>query len=218
MPQLRLLAVGCLLLIAAPQIKAQQLPTSDQAQRLLQTRPDLVAQLRAQILNSGLTPDQIHARLRAAGYPEDILDPYIGTSRTGRDSTAAVLPSEDVIDAVSALGLTDSVSTTNLRDMVRRRNGQRPPGDSLRGPRSRRTLPDSLLDPDSLMVLDSLSALDSIGLRAMYDSLGRVVYVPRRPGQVVGRRRGDVRPDTGGTIFGLNVFSATTSQFDANLA
>src|SRR6266481_6210293 len=138
MLQLRHVAVGCLLLFLAPQLKAQQLPTSDQAQRLLQTRPDLVAQLRAQILNSGMTPDQIHARLRAAGYPEDILDPYIGVSRAGRDSATAVLPSEDVIDAVSALGLADSVSTTNLRDMVRRRNGQRAPGDSLRGPRDRR--------------------------------------------------------------------------------
>ncbi len=218
MLRIRHLAVGCLLLFSTPRLFAQQLPTTSQAQTLLQTRPDLVAQLRAQILNSGLTTDQIHARLRAAGYPEDILDPYIGATRTGRDSTAAVLPSEDVIDAVSALGLTDSVSTTNLRDMVRRRNGQRPPGDSLRGPRNKRTLPDSLLDPDSLMVLDSLSALDSIGLRAMYDSLGRVVYVPRRPGQPIGRRRGEVRPDTGGTIFGLNVFSETTSQFDANLS
>ena len=37
----------------------------------------LLQQLRARILSSGLTPDQIRARLRAEGYPETLLDAYL---------------------------------------------------------------------------------------------------------------------------------------------
>jgi len=211
MLRIRHFAVGCFLLIAAPRLYAQQLPTPDQAQRLLQTRPDLVAQLRQEIASSGLTPDQIRARLRAAGYPENLLDAYVGSTASGRDSTSGVMPTETVLDAVAALGLTDSVSTADLRGMLRRRRAQGTTRDTLRIGR------DSLLDPDSLMVLDSLSSLDSIGLRAMYDSFGRLVYVPRRPEQF-SRQRAAARPDTGATIFGLNVFSETTTQFDPNLS
>lgn len=214
MLRLRHIAVGCLLLALAPQLKAQQLPTPDQAQRLLQTRPDLVAQLRQEIAASGLTPDQIRARLRAAGYPENLLDAYVGPSSSGagRDSLSGVMPSETVLDAVAALGLTDSVSTTELRNTLRRRRAQDSPDTTLRARRDR------TLDPDSLIMLDSLGALDSLELRAMYDSLGRVVYVPRNRSQLTRQRAAMVRPDTGATIFGLNVFAATTTQFDPNLS
>src|ERR1700760_1912300 len=37
--------------------RAQTLPSPDQARRLLETRPDLVAELRKEIASSGLTPD-----------------------------------------------------------------------------------------------------------------------------------------------------------------
>src|SRR3954454_9761942 len=61
----------------------QQLPSQDQAQDLLRNRPDLVEQLRQRLAASGLTPDQIRSRLRAAGYSETLLDAYM----SGTDTT-----------------------------------------------------------------------------------------------------------------------------------
>src|ERR1700737_4388551 len=60
----------------------QQLPTQEQAQELLRNRPDLVEQLRQKLAASGLTPDQIRARLRAAGYSETLLDSYLNGKDT----------------------------------------------------------------------------------------------------------------------------------------
>ena len=85
-------------------------PTPDQAQMLLQTRPDLVAQLRQRFATSGLTRDQIHDRLRAEGYPEDLLDPYLpGVTGT------APLPTSDVFRAVQALGVADSADIAMMQ-------------------------------------------------------------------------------------------------------
>jgi polysaccharide export outer membrane protein len=75
--------------------------TPQEIQTLLATRPDLVVQLRQRIAESGLTPDQIRARLKAAGYPEDMLDSYLG----GADTTQAVSPTTGQIGAFSAIGL-----------------------------------------------------------------------------------------------------------------
>ena len=78
--KLRLLAVAAFLFIA-PSLAAAQ--TSSQAQQMLEANPDLVRELRARILSSGLTPEQVRARLRAEGYPEDLLDAYLsGELRT----------------------------------------------------------------------------------------------------------------------------------------
>jgi protein involved in polysaccharide export with SLBB domain len=182
----------------------QQQPTPDEARRLLETRPDLIAQLRREIASSGLTPDQIRARLRAAGYPQDLLDDYLGASRgsrSARDSVAGALPTEDILDAVAALGIVDSVDTSELRGLLRRRrSGLATQADSA----TRR-----LLTP-----ADSLALVDSLGLRPAVDSLGRLVVAPRRatrPVRAVGL-------DTGQTIFGLNTFAAATTQFDANVS
>ncbi|HET9002708.1 MAG TPA: polysaccharide biosynthesis/export family protein, partial [Gemmatimonadaceae bacterium] len=82
-----------------------QRPTPAQAQELLRTRPDLVAQLRQRLTSSGLTPDQVRARLRAEGYPENLLDAYLVDA--GPASTATV-PNAAVLDAARALGITDS--------------------------------------------------------------------------------------------------------------
>ncbi|MEP6622108.1 MAG: SLBB domain-containing protein [bacterium] len=88
----------------APHLAGAQLPvtkpTPAQAQALLQARPDLVAQLRQRFVASGMTKDQIHARLAAEGYPEDLLDAYIGGA-TGD----AIPPTDDVFKAVRALGI-----------------------------------------------------------------------------------------------------------------
>ena len=81
-----------------------QRPTPAQAQEILRSRPDLVAQLRQRLTTTGLTPDQVRARLRAEGYPENMLDPYLADARG--DTVGA--PSDSVLRAARALGITDS--------------------------------------------------------------------------------------------------------------
>jgi polysaccharide export outer membrane protein len=88
-------------------------PTPEQAQILLQTRPDLVAQLRQRFATSGLTREQVHARLRAEGYPEDLLDGYLPGM-----SGAPTPPTEDVFAAVRALGVADSADLAAMRDFA----------------------------------------------------------------------------------------------------
>jgi protein involved in polysaccharide export with SLBB domain len=85
-------------------LRAQQ-PTPAQAQEMLRTRPELVSQLRTRLASSGLTPDQVRARLRAAGYPESMLDAYL----PGSSGAAATAPGDSVFAAVRQLGLADSL-------------------------------------------------------------------------------------------------------------
>ncbi|NUO47493.1 MAG: hypothetical protein HOV80_01410 [Polyangiaceae bacterium] len=77
---------------------------------MLEARPDLVAQLRQRFAASGMTKEQIHARLKAEGYPEDLLDPYLNGA-TG----SAPPPGSDVFSAVRALGVADSADIELLR-------------------------------------------------------------------------------------------------------
>ena len=110
----RLLHLAAMLLLWPTSFLAQR-PTPDQAQRLLQTRPDLVAQLRARIMTSGMTPDQVRARLRAEGYPESLLDAYLVGGGMGADS----VPSADVFAAVRSLGIADSADVAALQGVPR---------------------------------------------------------------------------------------------------
>ena len=73
---------------SAPAVFAQQRPSPQDAEALLRANPELAAQIRDRIQNSGLTPDQVRARLRAEGYPENMLDAYFGPANTA-DTTAA---------------------------------------------------------------------------------------------------------------------------------
>ena len=132
----------------------QPLPSPDSARALLRN-PGVVEQLRQQLGSSGLTPDQVRARLRAAGYPESLLDDYLA----GADSTRQVRPGPRTFDAVRALGV---LSDEEL--------------DSLRVRDSTRVLSDSLQ-----LLLDSLTALRADSLRA--DSLADSIRVlrPARP-------------------------------------
>jgi protein involved in polysaccharide export with SLBB domain len=97
-----------------PTLAGAQLPTTrptpEQAQILLQTRPDLVAQLRQRFATSGLTRQQVHDRLRAEGYPENLLDAYL-PGMTGE----APAPSDDVFAAVRSLGVVDSADVEAMR-------------------------------------------------------------------------------------------------------
>ncbi len=91
-------------------VPGRPLPSADQAQELLKTRPDLVQQLRDRIGAAGLTREQVHARLRAAGYPEEMLDPYLA----GADTTVKVTPGSEVLDAVRVLGLVGAEGVDSL--------------------------------------------------------------------------------------------------------
>lgn len=84
---------------------AAQRPTADQAQVLLRTRPDLVEQLRKRVGESGLSPEQVRARLKAEGYPETLLDQYLpGSTGTPdarlRDSATTALKSLSLVDSL----------------------------------------------------------------------------------------------------------------------
>ena len=143
----------------AAQVPTGGLPTPSQAQQLLQTRPDLVRQLRERIGTSGLTPEQIRARLRAAGYPEDLLDPYLA----GADTTRKLTPGTDILEATRVLGLVsaeDAESLLVLTDSAIR------VADSLRA--------------DSLS--DTTSTLQVFGLKLFHRSL--TVFSPEVSGPV----------------------------------
>jgi hypothetical protein len=111
-PDLRSLVVAASFLL--PTLARAQVPTTrptpEQAQILLQTRPDLVAQLRQRFATSGLTRQQVHDRLRAEGYPENLLDAYL-PGMTGDAPT----PTDDVFAAVRSLGVVDSADVEAMR-------------------------------------------------------------------------------------------------------
>jgi polysaccharide export outer membrane protein len=127
----------------------QQLPSPDQARDMLRNQPGLVQQLRERLLRSGLTPDQVRSRLRAAGYPENMLDEYL----PGADSTRQVRPGQRTLDAVRSLGILSEAES-----------------DSLQIQDSMRVFSDSLQE-----MLDSLRALKADSARA--DSLADSISV-----------------------------------------
>src|SRR6266542_3069905 len=111
---LRSLACSALVILA-PAVLAAQNPSPTDAQRMLEQNPALLQQLRARILSSGLTPDQIRARLRAEGYPETLLDAYLpGGAGTGAEVVNQGTP-DDVLNAISQLGIVDTTDAETLR-------------------------------------------------------------------------------------------------------
>ena len=99
-------------LLFAPVLAFAQNPSGAQAQQMLQGNPALLQQLRQRILTSGLTPDQVRARLRAEGYPENLLDAYLPGSTAGSD---AAVPSEEVFSAITQLGISDTTDVDLIR-------------------------------------------------------------------------------------------------------
>jgi hypothetical protein len=67
---------GVILVLSGP-AAAQNLPSPQEAERLLEMargQPALAQQIRQRLQQSGLTTEQVRARLRASGYPEGLLD------------------------------------------------------------------------------------------------------------------------------------------------
>src|SRR5688572_12130625 len=97
--------------LGAPAVTAAQRPTPAQMQQMLQDNPALLQQLRQRLVTSGMTPDQVRARLRAEGYPENILDPYL----TGDLNDSTSKANKDVFAAVRKLNVSDSIRVKDLR-------------------------------------------------------------------------------------------------------
>jgi protein involved in polysaccharide export with SLBB domain len=92
------------------------LPPPSQAQaaleQALQQNPALVTQIRNRLLQSGMSPEQVRARLQAAGYPPTLLDAFMGGDTLSGTSTRV---SVDQVAAIQALGLVPiSVNLVNL--------------------------------------------------------------------------------------------------------
>jgi protein involved in polysaccharide export with SLBB domain len=99
--------------VPAARAAAQQRPTSAQAQELLRTRPELIEQLRKRVGESGLSPEQVRARLKAEGYPENLLDGYL----PGATTTPSAMLRDSAQAALRSLGLVDSLDLEEA-DMV----------------------------------------------------------------------------------------------------
>jgi protein involved in polysaccharide export with SLBB domain len=150
------LALAVILLAFVSRASAQipgvgQLPSPDQAQDILRNQPQLIEQLRQRIQQSGLTPDQVRSRLRAAGYPDNLLDSYVA----GADTTVPAQYTPRTLEAVRALGVLSDQET----DSLRLADSMEVTSDSLRA------------------VLDSIQQARSDSLRA--DSLADTVTVLR---------------------------------------
>ncbi|MGH7678364.1 MAG: SLBB domain-containing protein [Gemmatimonadaceae bacterium] len=120
--------------------QTQPRPTPQQARAAL-ARPELVLAIRQQLQNSGLTRDQLRARLRAEGYPEDLVDAYL----PGGTGTSEA-PSSDLFNALRELGIADSTDIAFL--------------EAIQSDSTTQTARDSLIRArDSLSRRDTLSRL-----------------------------------------------------------
>lgn len=81
-----------------------QTPISARIQRLRQlaAMPGGTDSLKALLINSGLTADQVRNKLRAAGYPESLLDAYLPG---GTGTTVTPAPGAAQLAAFDALGI-----------------------------------------------------------------------------------------------------------------
>jgi polysaccharide export outer membrane protein len=186
-----LLSIAGLLAFGTP--LAAQNPTPAQAQQMLQNNPALLQQLRQRILTSGLTPDQVRARLRAEGYPETLLDAYLPGSTGVPDST---ISTADVFAAIGQLGIAD---TTDL-DLLR-----------------------CGIDADTLAVADTLPTglVDTTQNKRRLEERKRAIRarcLAQQDSLAQGLTKKKIDVDSGFVIFGLDFFRNATTQFDPNLS
>jgi polysaccharide export outer membrane protein len=116
---LRLVAACALTALALP--LAAQVPALPNAQsvppevvqQMLQQRPELAQQLRERLGATGLSPDQVRERLRASGYPENMLDSYLGGAGAGAAGGPAM--TGGTVDAMRALGALSPKEADSLK-------------------------------------------------------------------------------------------------------
>jgi len=192
-----------------PAAVAAQLPSPQQAQQMLQSNPALVEQLRQRIMTSGMTPDQVRERLRAEGYPENLLDAYLpNTAATGSATGGAGTTGNplDVFAAVKELGVADTTNFDLLRCTALLDSVAYADSSTRHGDRSAITAGSS----DSALV--AAFGPDTSGVRS------RLLQV--RECRTQAGRQHDVfttpANDSGFNIFGLDFFRRSTSQFNPN--
>ena len=216
----------------APAAVAAQNPTTAQAQQMLQN-PAMLQQLKQRIMTSGMTPDQVRARLQAAGYPANLLDAYLGNGGVG-DSTAN---SADVFAAVQDLGIADSTEIDLLRC------GLNPDSlmyadtlfDASRRGSARDTTSGSLqslggtfngsqgaygANPGGIFGINQNgkpAGIDSVRYSRQRQALARACKARadslHRPDVIAQAQR-----DSGFSIFGLDFFRRSTTLFNPNMA
>src|SRR5690348_54425 len=104
-PGSRLLWLTCIGVLVATPLLAQvpSLPPPGQAAQVLQqavgANPSLANLITAKLQSSGMTPDQIRARLSAAGYSPNLLDSYM----PGQPANQALNPGSQELGAIQAL-------------------------------------------------------------------------------------------------------------------
>ena len=81
---------------------------------MLQQNPQLGELIRQRLQQSGMTAEQIRSRLRAAGYPDSLLNAFLGPGQPGQ---AAVSPGVLELTAVQALGLPAAAGGAQLLPM-----------------------------------------------------------------------------------------------------
>ncbi len=193
--KLRSLIIAAFLFIVPSMVEGQ---SASQAQQMLQANPEMLRELRSRILTSGLTPDQVRARLRAEGYPESLLDAYLPAGgESGSEGTGAALlntSDTDIMNAVTALGIVDTVDALSLRCNADALNADSvlKPGDTLRFGRAQTIANREALRQACQSRSRKLTSADSSALR--------------------------LKQDSGYTIFGLNMFRETSTLFDPNLS
>lgn len=109
---MKLSTLFLVLITTAGTVSAQVRPSPAQAQALLSERPELVNQLRQRIVTSGMNSEQIRSRLRAEGYPENLLDAYLPGA-----TTPAGVAGDDVFAAVRSLGIVDDGELSVIRNL-----------------------------------------------------------------------------------------------------
>jgi polysaccharide export outer membrane protein len=200
----RLLVAAALLSLPAL-AAAQQRPSTGEAQRMLETNPALAEQLRQRIMTSGLTPDQVRARLRAEGYPENLLDAYLGTRIGAVDTTHA---DEEVFQAISLLGLADEGDLTLMQCGI-------DPDSITAGVLATPGLSDTLPSP-----LTGRAPADTTGAARLQIAAAKeqaLVACRARLEMLRVQRQRRADADSGFTIFGLETFRRPTTLFDPNL-
>ena len=187
--KLRLLTVAAFLFIV-PSLAAAQTP-----EQVLQN-PALLRELRSRIMSSGLTPDQVRARLRAEGYPENLLDAYLSSGAESAESMSGTGTGtqEDILSAISALGIVDTADALALRCNPELLKGDTTvtAADTVNIGRAQALRNKEALRKACAAREKRLSSADSAVLR--------------------------LQEDSGFVIFGINTFRQQTSQFDPNLS
>jgi protein involved in polysaccharide export with SLBB domain len=188
---MRLSKLSSLLLIAGLLAPVSRLAAQNAAQQALQN-PAMLQQLRQRIITSGLTPDQVRARLRAEGYPENLLDAYLPGSTTGETGP----PSPQVFSAITALGISDSADVAMLRCGI--------DAEPV-------TLPDTL--PNGLIDTTQNRTRAEEARKSM-----RARCLAEEDSVVRGLRKSKADIDSGFVVFGLDFFRNRTTQFNPNVA